>query len=92
MDKTLLNDATQPKAGVERPTPSPMPPPTTPEGVSQGASSADRQPTTPKTENGKIFCAHEINYDTVKILIRQKKTWIVNIITKNCCASNRWRW
>lgn len=54
MDKTLLdsNDASQPRVNVERPAPSPMPPPSTPEGGGP-SSVSDRQPSTPKTEHGE---------------------------------------
>ncbi|CAB3370318.1 Hypothetical predicted protein [Cloeon dipterum] len=50
LDKTLFNEHTQMKQNIEMPTPSPMPPPSTPESVSQG-STADRQPTTPKADH-----------------------------------------
>ncbi|KAF4532541.1 hypothetical protein B566_EDAN010833 [Ephemera danica] len=53
MDKSLLDssDASQSRgANMERPAPSPMPPPSTPDGNNSQSSISDRQPTTPKTD------------------------------------------
>jgi mediator of RNA polymerase II transcription subunit 13 len=49
MDKTLLDP---PQESGDKPTPSPMPPPSTPDGGGQ-AVGADKAPSTPKSEQGK---------------------------------------
>lgn len=53
MDKSLLDppESTD-KPMMERPTPSPMPPPSTPDN---SQSSADKAPSTPKNDQGKFI-------------------------------------
>lgn len=51
MDKTLLD----PPESQDKPAPSPMPPPSTPEN-SQSSMSGDKAPSTPKNEQGDFLC------------------------------------